>query len=128
MKTIRLAGMAFALCLSLALSAQTKTIPNSFIILNNSNADKTAFYTQSIGAANMEQYRLRDKRVRLVFENGFEAELYSAKELFVNGQPLNINNYPVSHGQGQLPVFTVLPNGHLAARVFTQEKKHNVTH
>lgn len=128
MISIRLTGMAFALCLSLALSAQTKTIPNSFIILNNSDVEKAAFYTKSIEAANMEQYRLRDKRVRLVFENGFETELYSAKELFVNGHSLNINNYPLSHGQGALPVFTVLPNGHLAASVFTQEKKHNATH
>lgn len=111
------------LCLQAFAFAQNKTIPNSFIILNNSNAGQAGFYTQSIEAASMEQYRLRDKRTRLTFENGFEIELYSAKELFVNGNPININNYPLDHGQGQLPVFAVLPSGHLTAKVFTQQKK-----
>jgi hypothetical protein len=103
--------------------SQTRTVPNSFVILNNNDAQKTAFYTQAIEAADMEQYRLRDKRVRLTFENGFEAELYSAKELFLNGSAIHISSYPVSHGQGQLPVFAVLPSGQLTAKVFTQEKK-----
>ncbi|HXB42397.1 MAG TPA: hypothetical protein VNZ49_17795 [Bacteroidia bacterium] len=105
------------------LSAQTKTLANSFVILNNKLPEKTAFYTKSIEAADMEQYRLRDKRVHLEFENGFEVELYSAKELFVKGEILNINNYPVTHGTGKLPVFGILPNGHLTAKVFSEMKK-----
>lgn len=103
--------------------SQSRTLANSFVILNNAHADQAQFYTQAVEAADMEQYRLRDKRVRLTFENGFEIELYSAKELFVNGVQLNIGSYAIDHGPGQLPVFNILPGGHLTAKVFTQEKK-----
>lgn len=105
------------------IKAQTSTLPNSYVLLNNQWPEKTEFFTKSINAADMEQYRLRDKRARLEFENGFEMELYSAKELFVNGAKLNINNYPVTHGNNQTPVFNILPSGHLAAKVFSESKK-----
>jgi len=106
-----------------ALVAQNKTLDNSFVIINNQLPEKADFYKTCILAADMEQYRLREKRVRLEFENGFELELYSAKELFVQGAQININNYQLNHGNGQVPVFTVLPNGYLAAKVFNETKK-----
>ncbi len=106
-----------------ALPAQNKTLANSFVLVNNKFPEKTAFFTTSISKADMEQYRLREKRVRVEFENGFELELLSAKELFVNGQNININNYPSEHGKGQLPVFSVLQNGYLSAKVFNEQKK-----
>lgn len=105
-----------------ALTAQNKTLANSFVILNNKFPDKADFYKKSIEAADMEQYRLRDKRVHLEFENGFEVELYSAKELFVNGQTLNLNQYQ-TNPHGQVPIFNILPTGHLTAKVFNEQKK-----
>lgn len=106
------------------LSAQSGTLPNSYAMLNNKWPEKAAFFQNSINAADMEQYRLRDQRVRLEFENGFEIELYSAKELFVNGATqININNYPQTHGNGVLPIFNILPSGHLTAKVFSELKK-----
>lgn len=111
-------------CFGAALSAQNGTLPNSYVLLNNKWPEKAAFFQKSINAADMEQYRLRDQRVRLEFENGFEIELYSAKELFVNGATqININNYPQTHGNGVLPIFNILPSGHLTAKVFPEFKK-----
>ena len=107
---------------SAVLKAQNKTLANSFVLLNNKFPDKADFYKKSIEAADMEQYRLRDKRVHLEFENGFEVELYSAKELFVNGQGLNLNQYEINP-HGQVPVFNILPSGHLTAKVFNEQKK-----
>ena len=68
---------------AITIFAQSKTIPNSFSILNNKSPEKEAFYKKCIEAADMEQYRLRTQRSRLIFENGFEVELLSAKELFL---------------------------------------------
>ena len=113
----------FLICSGADLRAQNKTLANSFVIVNNKAPEKTEFFTKSILAADMEQYRLRDKRVHLEFENGFEIELYSAKELFVKGENLNMNNYPLSSGIGKPPVFNILQNGQLTAKVFSEFKK-----
>ncbi len=102
----------------------SQTFPNSFSILNNKNPDKETFYKKSIEAADMEQYRLRNKRVRLTFDNGFEIELLTAKELFLNNQKINIITYEtVLAPDAELPVFTVLDSGYLTARVFSKSKK-----
>ena len=114
---------AVLVCFTTKLVAQNKTISNSFVIVNNKSPEKTDFFIKSIEAADMEQYRLRDKRVHLEFENGFEVELYSAKELFVKGEPLNMNNYPLSKDTGNPPVFGILSNGLLTAKVFSEAKK-----
>ncbi len=116
-------ALTFLVSMHVNLVAQNKTLPNSFVIMNNKSPEKTDFFAKSIEAADMEQYRLRDKRVHLEFENGFEVELYSAKELFVKGATININSYQVSIGKGQQPVFDILPNGHLTAKVFNESKK-----
>lgn len=102
---------------------QNKTLPGSFDIVNNEHPENESFYKNSILAANMEQYRLRDARVRLEFENGFALELYSAKELFVNNPSLSLGNYAASQGTNKMPVFGILPDGRLTAKVFTQSKK-----
>lgn len=126
MKNLATALLVFALffCVRTTIYAQqNKTIPGSFVILNNNHPEKEDFYKKSIEAASMEQYRLRDSRVRLEFENGFELELYSAKELFINNPSLILNNYPVKHGNDKMPVFGILSTGHLTSKVFTEQKK-----
>src|SRR5258708_1658550 len=91
-----------------SLVAHNKTISNSYVILDNKTPGKTDFYKKSIEAADLEQYRLRDQRVKLVFDNGFEVELFSAKELFVNGVAINPNSYTIFYKKGTaLPVFNV---------------------
>ena len=109
---------------AIATFAQNKTIPNSYIILNNKSPEKEAFYKKSIEAADMEQYRLRSQRSRLTFENGFEIELLSAKELFLKNQTVNINNYEVALPKGAaFPIFNVLDSGYLTAKVETHSKQ-----
>ncbi len=101
-----------------------QTIPNSFVFISNTNPEKEAFYKKSILAADMEQYRLRDKRVRLTFDNGFEIELLTAKELFLNNQKINMNVYETTLApEAEQPVFTILDSGHLTARVYSKSKK-----
>ena len=104
--------------------SQSKTLPNSFVFIGNKNPEKEAFYKKSIEAADMEQYRMRNTRSRLTFDNGFEIELLSAKELFLKNQQININGYEAALPKGaEFPVFTVLSSGHLTARVITTSKK-----
>jgi len=122
MKKITLA--LFFVSLAFISFSQNKTIPGTFVFINNTAPEKEAFYKKSIEAADMEQYRLREKRVRLTFENGFEIELLSAKEIFLNNQSININNYETALAPGtEQPVFSVLDSGHLAAKVFSKSKK-----
>jgi len=62
--------------------------------------------------------------VLLSFDNGFELELQSAKELFLKNQQININNYEISRAPNvEPPVFNVLPSGQLTARVSTKFKQ-----
>ena len=104
-------------------SAQT-TFKNSFAVNKLANADNEAFYQKSIEAADMESYRLKDKRTTLVFENGFEVEMFSAKELFVKGEAINPNSYKESFApKYELPIFNILDTGHLTARVSNKGSK-----
>jgi len=103
--------------------AQTlNTIPNSFIIhgqnLQSSDVD---FYTKSILAADMEQFRLQTETVILKFKNGFTLELLSAKELVVKNIKSNIDiskytNYPANYDY-KYPLFEVLDSGWLVGVV-----------
>jgi hypothetical protein len=109
---------------AITIFSQSKTIPNSYSLISNKHPEKEAFYKKSIEAADMEQYRLRNKRVMLSFDNGFELELQSAKELFLKNSQINMNNYEVALSPGsESPVFNILDSGHLTARVLTQSKK-----
>lgn len=104
--------------------AQSKTIPGSYTIINNKHPENETFYRKSVDGADMEQFRLRDKRVLLSFDNGFELELQSAKELFLKNQQVNVNNYEVSRGSNtEPPVFNILPSGQLTARVSSKLKQ-----
>lgn len=111
------------------LSLWANTIPGSFNVLNETNAAKHGFYVQSIEAANLETFRLKDKRVVIHFDNGFDLELLSAQELFIQGKLTDASIYPVDKPKGyKEPVMTVLDNGKLVAAVNTEKpvKKANV--
>ncbi|MGZ3863362.1 MAG: hypothetical protein ACXVPN_08070 [Bacteroidia bacterium] len=109
---------------AITIFSQSKTIPGSYSIINNKHPENEGFFKRSIEAADMEQFRLRDKRVLLSFDNGFEMELQSAKELFLKDQKVNINNYELSRGpSAEPPVFNILPSGQLTARVSSKFKQ-----
>jgi hypothetical protein len=120
----KLTIFAMLMVSALAIFSQNKTISNSYTILNNKNPEKETFYKKSIEAADMEQYRLRNTRRHLSFDNGFVLELQSAKELFLKNQQTNINNYEVGSAQTpEAPVFFVLDSGHLTARITSKTKQ-----
>ncbi len=103
--------------------AQTlNTIPNSFIILGeNLKPSDIDFYTKSILAADMEQFRLQTETVILKFKNGFTLELLSAKQLVVENIKPDIDitkytNYPSQHDY-KYPLFEVLDSGWLVGVV-----------
>ena len=96
--------------------AQNKTISGSFEIKNLKDENQKIFYTKSILAADMENYRLKDKRVVLQFNNGFELEMLSAKEVFMKDNSFDPSSYPVDFpGRYLLPTFNILPGGQLEA-------------
>jgi hypothetical protein len=114
------------LLMTFALFIKASTHPNSFVILGNITAEQKAFYTKSIEAADMEQFRLQQQTVVLKFKNGFIIELLSAKELVVKGitPNLDINQYPKNYTNASYrpPVFEVLSSGQLTAEVQTNTK------
>ena len=59
------------------IAQNNKTIPNSFVIIDNNKPDQLEFYTKSIQAADMEKFRLKNDRIKLQFDNGFTLELFS---------------------------------------------------
>jgi hypothetical protein len=106
-----------------SLAYSQKTLENSFEIKENSSSYSSAFITTSFLNANMENYRLRNERVKLVFENGFSIELFSAKELFIQGRLSNISDYAEEQAQN-VPgrIFGMTPQGHITVGV--QNKIH----
>ena len=59
----------FLIIFSVQLKAQTPA--NSFKILTNNILSQEDFYIQSISSAYLENYRLRNERVKLEFKEGF---------------------------------------------------------
>jgi len=101
-------------------SQTNTTIPNSFVIHGqNLKPDDVSFFTKSILAANMEQFRLQTQTVVLQFKNGFDLELISAKDLVVRNikSDLDINaysNFPAMANY-KYPLFEILKSGWLTA-------------
>jgi hypothetical protein len=95
---------------------QLKTLPNSFVLQGDFDKSKTSFYENSILAASMETYRLKESDVVLKFKDGFECVMYSAKSLFLKGISIEVNNYKDSFPKDYiLPIFTIYSNGQLGA-------------
>jgi hypothetical protein len=100
-----------------SLFGQSKsTIKNSFVIHgNNLSQSDLEFYTRSIEASDFEQFRLQTQSVFVVFKNGFNLELISAKDLVVKNikADLDVNfytNYPANPDY-KYPLFEILPSG-----------------
>jgi hypothetical protein len=99
-----------------------KTVPGSFTLTNNQHPENEAFYITSIEKADMEKFRLKDKEVTIEFENGFTCVMLPAKELFISGKNVNPLNYQEGFSRNfVMPVFNVMPDGHLTA----VHKKYN---
>ncbi len=100
------------------------TIKGSFNINNAKDQTQVEFYKKSIEAADLEGYRLRDERVKIKFQNGFELEFLSANELLRLGIAVNVNEYQTKFADDFImPSFNILPSGHLTAGITTTSKK-----
>lgn len=120
-RMIRLCTLFSFIFLLGCIQAQQKTFPNSFIIQKNGLPEKAAFYTACILKSNVEQYRLKDKEVILVFQEGFECLLLSASSIKQKGLNIDITAYLTEH-RSLLPVFSILESGHLIAHYTKQYK------
>ncbi len=111
---------------SVAQNSNAKTIQNSFVIHGKLTNEQMTFYTKSILAADMEQFRLKTQTVTLKFKNGFLLELTSAKELMLKNiqANININNYS-DHAASvnyKYPIFEILNSGALTAEIQNDKK------
>lgn len=98
--------------------SQAKTLPNSFLLQGDFDKAKTAFYENSILAASMETYRLKESDVVLKFKEGFECVIFSAKKCFLQGANVNVNDYKTEFSTDYyLPIFSIDPSGHILAEV-----------
>lgn len=112
-----------------ALSQNTsKTLANSYVLHGDIVSSKESFYKQSIESADLEQYRLQDASVELIFKNGFKVELISAKDLTIvrKMQNVNPNNYSLKSSVPKnytYPVFSILDSGWIVAEMNAVETK-----
>jgi hypothetical protein len=121
---IRLSALFLFFFISFVASSQNKTIAGSFEFKKLSDENQREFYSKAIMGADMESYRSRDKRVTLKFDNGFELELFSAKEMVVKGIQVNPNSYEETHDKKiEYPVFVINSKGFLLAQVRTIDPK-----
>ncbi len=108
--------VAVIIITSLVVRAQNKTFQGSFVIIGLEDAGKLSFYTKAIEAANFEQYRLSEQKVTLEFSNGFKVELLSAKDCFVKGYEINMNDYLSEYPKRfLLPTFFITETRHITA-------------
>lgn len=109
------------LCLGGSCFAQSKTYPNSYVLLGNIEDSKKAFYTKSINAADFEPFRGKTQTVSIKFKNGFLMELIPAKELVVKGieSHLDLTRYsdPSGNPNYKLPLFEIQASGWITAEV-----------
>lgn len=95
----------------------------TFEIVKNLNPERNDYYNQSISKSNLENYRLKNKRVTLNFKNGFDIELLSAKELFLKHIEIDLNSYLEDFEKNsKLPLFVVMENGWIGAEISSQTK------
>ncbi len=101
---------------SVNLFSQSNTIPNSFSIIGETDSQKSAYYSNCIANSSMETYRLLDKDVHLIFNEGFECVLISAKKLSLTNQEVDLSGYQYEFPSNyKIPVFNIHESGHIVA-------------
>ncbi len=104
----------FAFTLLLLASVAFGQQESTYVITKNANVNNINSYTVALDGANLDQYRLLDKRRVLTFVSGVEVELLSANELTAKGITVNLQKLapadtPVLHRS----TFKVAPTGQL---------------
>jgi hypothetical protein len=97
----------------------------TFVIKDKAAVTDVNRYTTALNNANMEAYRLLDKRSVLVFEpQKVVVELLSARELVALGKKIDPANYPATFpATFEMPVFSISAGGWLMARYSNDKSK-----
>ena len=103
------------------LSAQNVS---TFVILEKENIGDILLYTEALNMADMNNYRLAEKRVKISFTSGVVAELFSARELSEMGINIKGLDFRKDFEHGfQLPEFSLSENGYIIALYKVRTKK-----
>jgi hypothetical protein len=87
--------------------------PDSYKIVSNGTVQDVKPYKDALNAADMDKYRLRDKRVTIVFETGVKVELFSASELIAMGYNVTITDFEAERAAGQQITFALAANNYI---------------
>jgi len=120
LKTIAL--FCIALCCTSMVQQEEAT---TFVIKDKANVQDLSRYIHALNKANMETYRLLNKRTVLTFEpQKVIVELLSAKELEAKGNKIDLASYQTEFPQSfEMPVFSLSTDGWLLARYSNEKSK-----
>jgi len=110
-------AVLFALALAVSLAVFCQTPLQSFQInVTAPQGLSQADIGRYISKINFENYRLRAKRTKLTFDNGFDIILLSASEVQAMGLINNASAYQAGYiPKFELPVFHMTPDGKVSA-------------
>ena len=97
------------------LNAQETLTPNTtFHVVSKQNTSDAALAAKCVEKSDFNNYRLRDARRKLTFDNGVVIELFSAVELKNLGYNIDPNFYDESIDKKNIePTYSITANGDL---------------
>lgn len=111
----------FSLHLLTTAGAQIK---EAFTIVDNGGVADLTPYIEALNNADMNSFRLLSKRVKIKFDTGVEAELFSAKEISISGAFINLEIFKDDFQPGFImPAFSISENGYVLAKYPLRTKK-----
>ena len=98
----------------------------SYRIINKNKTHNISEYKDAIEKADFNRMRFKNKRRKLVFENGPTIELFSAQELIDKGYNIDINE-AIDNDEliNEYNIWKLSPNGHVI-QVIAMDKKINI--
>jgi hypothetical protein len=104
----------FSIGISTSLVAQAPK--SSYSVVKTNNVKDVSDYITALSKADMEGYRLKNKRTKLIFDTGVEIEMLSAVESKSKGNTTNPDNYREENQVNyQMPTFRLHPSGIIMA-------------
>lgn len=112
------------ICFATLFAQTEKKEDEKFNILSFGSVKNVGFYVKAINGADLENWRLQEKRTRLKFDTGFEIELLSASELKKKGFNVDVSSYKKEFPPlYNMPLFNVFPDGKLGAAITPTNKE-----
>lgn len=98
----------------------------TFEIVDKVNYSKEVIdkHIKALSISNIENYRAKTVSKTLQFQNGIKFKLHSAKQLFISGQKIDLNNYsderPLNYSD---PIFLLADDGSILTMYKKIEKQ-----